>query len=141
MRLRSITWTLIAIVLLALGAGGVYYRILVWPHRNFVSVIENPSSTDEEIRDSIHQLIRWQPSHDGFIHLKEIGSDASIPLLIRNLRRIPEDEIEAEAISCTWGHCQEALVALTGQDFGLDANKWQAWHEKNQSEQASAGNP
>lgn len=109
------------------GAG--YYRVVVWPRVNFLNVWETPDSTKDERREAIHRLIAWNPSHGGFLLLEEVGDDSSIPLLIRNIRRIPEAEAKAGVVECTWSHCRDALVAITGEDFGYDAKKWQAWYE------------
>ncbi|MBK1881955.1 hypothetical protein JIN85_05985 [Luteolibacter pohnpeiensis] len=115
-------------LLLAMSAFG-YYRMVIWPRENFRQVCENPDSTEDELREAIHQLIAWNPNHEGFILLNSVGDDSSIPLLIRNIRRVPEADVTAGKVECTWGHCRKALVALTGEDFGYDAEKWQAWYE------------
>ena len=126
---RSIIWLVTAMVLLLALSGVGYYRMVIWPRENFRQVCEDPDATKDELRDAIHRLIAWNPSHDGFIFLEKVGDDSSIPLLIRNIRRIPEADAKAGVVECTWGHCREALVALTGEDFGYDAEKWQAWYE------------
>ncbi len=135
MHRRHGIWISIALVALVIASGTCYYRFVIWPRENFRKVCENPKATKEDFREAIHQLIAWNESHDGFIMLKTVGDESSIPLLIRSLRRIPEDQRRSGSIECTWGHCHDALVAITGEDFGCDAEKWRVWYENRLSEQ------
>jgi hypothetical protein len=127
-RLR--TWLVAALVVLIAISGVCYYQLVIWPRDNFRKVCENPGATEDEMREAIHKLIAWNGSHDGFIMLESIGNETSVPLLIRSLGRAPEDDRKSGHVECTWGHCKDALVAITGEDFGYDVEKWKDWHRK-----------
>jgi hypothetical protein len=126
-----------AVLVLMVVAGGSYYRLVVWPRDNFLKVCENSDSTDDEIRETTHRLIAWNVSHDGFMALELIGDATSVPLLIRSLGRAPEEDRKSGHVECTWGHCKDALVAITREDFGFDVEKWKTWHRNQPSEVGS----
>lgn len=127
---RLSIWLASALLALLAVSSVCYYRFVIWPHDNYREVCDNPDSTDEEVREAIHRLIAWNKSHDGFIMLESIGDETSVPLLIRSLARAPEDDRKSGHVECTWGHCKDALVAITGEDFGYDVEKWRSWHRK-----------
>ena len=132
---RTTIW-LVATGLVPIAVSGLsYYRLVVWPRENFRKVCENSDSTEDEAREAIHRLIAWNVSHDGFIMLESIGYETSVTLLIRSLGRAPEEDRKSGHVECTWCHCKDALVAITGEDFGYDVEKWKAWHREYPSEQ------
>ncbi len=47
--------------------------------------------------------------------------------------RVPKEDLKSGHLESTWGHCIDALVAITGEDFGYDVEKWKAWYRINQA--------
>ncbi|MEP4077862.1 hypothetical protein [Haloferula sp.] len=123
-------WLCLAALLLLAVSGACYYRFVIWPRDHFREVCNDPDSTDDECREAIHRMIAWNESHDGFVLLETLGDETSVPLLIRSLGRAPEEDRKSGRVECTWGHCRDALIAITGEDFGYDVEKWRAWHRK-----------
>jgi hypothetical protein len=133
-------WTVGGLAITGTIAAGIIYTQVIKPRADFRAACENSATTPDTLRDAAHHCLAWNVDHDAFLVLQDIGNDTSIPVLIRSLRRIPQEDVKSGMIECTWGHCHDALVALTGEDLGFDPDRWQAWMDKHQSEQDTPPN-
>lgn len=114
---------------------------VILPRRDFRAECENPGATSDTLRATAHRCLAWNIDHDAFLVLKKAGDQSSIPVLIHSLRRMPKDAVRVGGVACTWDHCREALVAITGKDFGYDPDRWQAWSENNRIEETADSKP
>jgi hypothetical protein len=135
-RKKIFLWTAIWFSLAAAVVTGIFYTQVVLPRTNFQTTCENSKSTPDELRAAAHRVLAWNVNHDAFLTLELAGNQSSIPVLIRSLRRLPKGQLESGNIECTWGHCHDALVSITGKDFQYDADQWENWYDKRRSEQA-----
>ena len=127
--------------LLCVAATWVYYG--VWIPARTISDLStwNPDygfqgeMPREKIRNACHKLLfnfSWDGGHhDAFLALQKVGNKDSIPYLIRSLKGLERkypNAITSGFVICTYGHCLEALDALTGmEELGDDHKAWKKW--------------
>ena len=106
----------VPLILIVSSVGGYF----IIPFFRIISDEWIQKSSSEEIRKNAHKVLKLGAQHDACIQLIYHGNKESIPYLLKEIKEIKNEDF----IDCTYVHCLDALVKITGQDYGYDYDSW-----------------
>jgi hypothetical protein len=117
----------------ALAAGICLTGYLIWwlPNRKMMDAQWQETASPAE-KKRVAELVLLFPGgndHDAFLFLGSFGDAGSVPSLLRGLKRQGATGADG-AMSCSKGHCLEALREITGHDAGPNYAAWQKWWDE-----------
>lgn len=130
--LWRVKWRILAVLgglAAVLLAGLLYFIMPLIDARDLMMRGMREKIDPADMRACCHRVVSRMPwaGHDCYITLSSIGDETSVPILIKALSWAPEEKLRV----CTWGHCVEALCAITNQNPGNTDEAWRQWYEQN----------